>query len=152
MTDRQYYAKRWLNRMYGLSNEIDALEFRRQTIIASMGGVARYGNDEFSASSGNPTETKNIEYALLSEKIEEKSEILTAENTRTLEVIDSIPDDPQHRDFKTILIYRHVSFMTWKLIEDKINYSESRTFELYDLALDMVYDFIPVEAIEDENS
>lgn len=151
MTDDQYYAKEWLNRMYNLSLWIESLEKKRESVLASLSGIARYDADFTGSNGENATETKNIEYSILSEKIERESEKLAAEDIRTLDVICKLGDSKEERLMKTILNLRYVErYGTWTKIADKIHYSESRTHEYHLQALQAISEFIPKEVIEDE--
>lgn len=150
MTDQQFYAKEWLNRMYNLALRIESLEAKRETILASLSGVAKYDSD-FSGNTGdNPTETKNIEYSILSQKIDEETDRLAAEDIRTLEVIDRLGDSKEERLMKTILTYRYLLRLGWKSISEKIHYSESRTQDYHLLALEAIYEFIPKEILHED--
>ena len=151
MTDEQYYAKEWLNRMYNLSLWLESLEAKRESVLAALSGVAKY-SQEFGGPSGeNPTETKNIEYSLLSQKIDEESEKLAVEDTRTLKVISMLGDSPKENLMKTILNYRYVERLgTWAKIADTIHYSESRTQDYHLLALETIYPFIPKEILNED--
>ena len=148
MTDNQFYAKEWLNRMYNLALRIESLEAKRETILASLSGVGKYEIDSFPGSSGdNPTETKNIEFSILSQKIDEESNRLAEEDIRTQEVIDCLGDSKDERLMKAILTYRYSLRWGWKAIAEQIHYSESRTRDYHLLALEAIYKFIPKECI-----
>lgn len=147
MTDEQYNASLWLSRMDELAAEIESLEVRKDAIIAALGGVARYDADSFTGSSGNPTETKNIEYALLSEKIEKKMLTLSAENARTLDVIDRIDDTPDGRKFKSILINKHLNLYSWKKMQEEHHYERTAMYDWYKKALAAVAPFVPKECV-----
>lgn len=151
MTDRQYYAHRWLNRMHGLFGEIESWEGRREKILDSTAGISKYDRESFSSATGNASEAKMIEYSYLSGIIEEKEERLSKENVRTERVIDMIEDSPRGRKFKEVLIYRHINFLPWKEIAKRTNYSEKQCQNIHKEALEVIYDYIPVEAVEDED-
>ena len=151
MTDEQFYAKEWLNRMYNLSLWIESLEKKRESVLASLSGISRYDSDFTGSNGENATETKNIEFSMLSQKIEEESEKLASEDTKTLEVICRLGDSKEERLMKTILVLRYVErFGTWNRIAEKIHYSESRTHEYHLLALETIYKFIPKEVLTND--
>lgn len=144
MTDAQYYAHRWLSRMWYIDIEIEQLIIRRDAIIASMSGIGKYDAEFIPAQTGeNSTETKNIEYALLSEQIDKKLQSVSNENSRTLAVIGCVQDNM----LRGMLISRYLNRKTWTQIGKEYNYERSRAFDYRKIALDAVYPFIPKEVI-----
>lgn len=144
MTDAQYYAHRWLSRMWYIDIEIEQLIIRRDAIIASMSGIGKYDAEFIPAQTGeNSTETKNIEYALLSEQIDKKLQSVSNENSRTLAVIGQVQDNM----LRGMLISRYLNRKTWTQIGKEYNYERSRAFDYRKIALDAVYPFIPKEVI-----
>lgn len=140
MTDAQYYAHRWLSRMWYIDIEIEQLIIRRDAIIASMSGIGKYDAEFIPAQTGeNSTETKNIEYALLSEQIDKKLQSVSNENSRTLAVIGCVQDNM----LRGMLISRYLNRKTWTQIGKEYNYERSRAFDYRKIALDAVYEFIP---------
>lgn len=150
MTDNQYYAKLWLNRAYNISLKIDALRHKREKVQASMSGVAQYGDREFTSTSGNATETRMLEYSMLSQQIDEEEEKLAAEDIRTQEVINHLSGTEMMDKFNAVLRYRYASRLGWSEIADKIYYSESQTHEYHLQALEAVYPFIPKEEVHED--
>ena len=144
MTDAQYYAHKWLSRMWYIDIEIEQLIIRRDAIIASMSGIGKYDAEFIPAQTGeNSTETKNIEYALLSEQIDKKLQSVSNENSRTLAVIGHVQDNM----LRGMLISRYLNRKTWTQIGKEYNYERSRAFDYRKIALDAVYPFIPREVI-----
>ncbi len=144
MTDAQYYAHKWLSRMWYIDIEIEQLIIRRDAIIASMSGIGKYDAEFIPAQTGeNSTETKNIEYALLSEQIDKKLQSVSNENSRTLAVIGHVQDNM----LRGMLISRYLNRKTWTQIGKEYNYERSRAFDYRKIALDSVYPFIPKEVI-----
>lgn len=144
MTDAQYYAHKWLSRMWYIDIEIEQLIIRRDAIIASMSGIGKYDAEFIPAQTGeNSTETKNIEYALLSEQIDKKLQSVSNENSRTLAVIGCVQDNM----LRGMLISRYLNRKTWTQIGKEYNYERSRAFDYRKIALDAVYPFIPKEVI-----
>ena len=93
MNDNQYYAHRWLSRMRYVDTEIKQLDARRQSIIGSMSGIGKYDAEHIPTRNGeNPTETKLIEFSIVSELYEKKLHLLSVENGRTIQVIDKVKD------------------------------------------------------------
>ena len=95
MTDHQYIAHLWLSRMWDKDIEINQLEVRRDKIISSLSGIGNYDSDRIpSSGNDNGTETKNIEYSLLSGQIEKKVSDISKENVRTIDTIDNVKSEP----------------------------------------------------------
>ena len=145
MTDEQFYAHKWLSRMWDKDIEIEQLIVRRDVILASMSGIGKYDAEHIPTQNGeNPTETKNIEYSLLSEQIDKKTMELASENIRTYIVIDQV-QDPMLRG---MLIARYINRKSWAEIGKLYNYSKSRAFDYRLLALDAVSPYIPKGDVE----
>lgn len=145
MTDEQYYAHRWLSRMWDKDVEIEQLIVRRDVILASMSGIGKYDAEHIPTQNGeNPTETKNIEYSILSEQIDRKTMELASENIRTYVVIDMVSDTM----LRGMLIARYINRKTWTEIGKLYNYSKSRAFDYRLLALDAVSPYIPKGDVE----
>ena len=144
MTDDQYYAHKWLSRMWYIDIEIEQLIIRRDAIIASMSGIGKYDADHIPTQDGeNATESKNIEFSLLSEQIDKKLQSVSNENSRTLAVIGHVQDNM----LRGMLISRYLNRKTWTQIGKEYNYERSRAFDYRKIALDAVYPFIPKEVI-----
>lgn len=140
MTDNQLYAHRWLSRMWYIDIEIEQLIIRRDAIIASMSGIGKYDADHIPTQDGeNATESKNIEFSLLSEQIDKKLRSVSNENARTLTVIGHVQDNM----LRGMLISRYLNRKTWTQIGKEYNYERSRAFDYRKIALDAVYEFIP---------
>jgi hypothetical protein len=130
--------------MWYIDIEIEQLIIRRDAIIASMSGIGKYDAEFIPANTGeNSTETKNIEYALLSEQIDKKLQSVSNENSRTLAVIGQVQDNM----LRGMLISRYLNRKTWTQIGKEYNYERSRAFDYRKIALDAVYPFIPKEVI-----
>lgn len=144
MTDERLYAKDWLNRMYHTVRYIESLACKRQNVLASMSGIGKYDADFIPGGNGeNSTETKNLEYSLLSEQIEKEQRKLTKEDIRTLNVILQIDNSPDGQMMKSVLIDRYLSRMSWNKIAEKQGYSQRRLLQLHERALDYAYPYIP---------
>ena len=145
MTDSQYYAHRWLSRMWDKDIEIEQLIVRRDVIVASMSGIGKYDAEHIPTQNGeNPTETKNIEYSILSEQIEKKTIELANENIKTWQVIVNV----ENTTLRGMLIARYINRKSWTEIGKLYNYSKSRAFDYRKIALDTVYPFIPKEPVD----
>lgn len=145
MTDKQYYAHRWLSRMWNVNVEIDQLVMRRQKILDSMSGIGKYDAEHIPAQTGeNSSETKNIEYSLLTEQIEKRLNALGAENVRTIKVIDKV----ENTMLRGMLKARYINRMTWTQVGKLYNYERSRAFDYGKEALNAVAPHIPREVCE----
>lgn len=126
--------------MWYIDIEIEQLIIRRDAIIASMSGIGKYDADHIPTQDGeNATESKNIEFSLLSEQIDKKLQSVSNENSRTLAVIGCVQDNM----LRGMLISRYLNRKTWTQIGKEYNYERSRAFDYRKIALDAVYEFIP---------
>lgn len=147
MTDLQYHAHCWLSRMWNSDVEITQLMVRRDKIISSMSGIGKYDAEHIPTQNGeNPTESKNIEYSLLSEQIEKKLKKLSQENCRTHNVIDKVDDTM----LRGMLEARYINRLTLSQVGKLYNYELTRTKFYCKAALDAVSPFIPSEVITNE--
>lgn len=145
MTDNQYYAHKWLSRMWDKDIEIEQLIVRRDVIVASMSGIGKYDAEHIPTQNGeNPTETKNIEYSILSEQIEKKTIELASENILTYQVIDRVSDSM----LRGMLIARYINRLSWTDVGKLYNYAKTQIYKEYrNKALDAVYPFIPPDEV-----
>lgn len=144
MTDKQYYTHRWLSRMWDADTEIALLIYRREKIVASLSGIGKYDAEHIPAQTGeNATESKNIEYSLLTEQIEKRLKDLGAENVRTIKVIDNVEDSM----LRGMLKARYINRMTWSQVGKLYHYERSRTDDYRRKALDEVAQFVPTEVV-----
>lgn len=149
MTDERLYAKDWLNRMSNTIRLIESLETKRAEVLASLSGIGTYDAEFVPGNNGeNVTESKNLEYSILSAKIDYQRQRLSKEDIRTLDVIGKIENSPKGQLMKSILIDRYLSRLSWGRIIKKQHYSESRIHELHIAALDMIYPFVPKEVLD----
>ena len=131
--------------MWDKDIEIEQLIVRRDVIVASMSGIGKYDAEHIPTQNGeNASESKNIEYSLLSEQIDKKTMELASENIRTYVVIDKV-SDPMLRG---MLIARYINRKSWADVGKLYNYSKSRAFDYRLIALDAVIPFVPQEVIE----
>jgi len=144
MTDEQYHAHSWLSRMWNAEVEINQLVFKRGKILDDLSGIGKYDAEYIPTQNGeNSTESKNIEYSLLCEKIEKKSKHLSEENCRTHNVIEKVDNTMYRGLLEAIYINRLTLPQAGKLY----NYELTRTKFYRNKALDAVSQFIPQEVI-----
>lgn len=144
MTDKQFHAHRWLSRMWNVDTEIAQLVMRRDKILDSLSGIGKYDAEHIPAQTGeNATESKNIEYSLLSEQIEKRLNVLSAENIKTIKIIDHVED----AKLRGILKARYINRLTWAQIGKLYHYERSRTDDYRRKALNEVARFVPTEVV-----
>ena len=145
MTDHQYIAHLWLSRMWDKDIEINQLEVRRDKIISSLSGIGNYDADRIpSAGNDNGTETKNIEYSLLSGQIEKKVSDISKENVRTIDTIDNVKDP----SLRGILYAWYINRLHWREVGKLYNIEKTQVYRLRNRALNAVFEYIPVEEVE----
>lgn len=138
MTDNQFEAKEWLNRMQYMNEEIDALKRTLETIVADMGGVSKYDQD-FRANNPRASEEKLLRYSQVRAELEKKENNLAYENRRTGEIIEKL-NNPR---YKALLRDKYINNLSWKQISRLKHYSETRIYELHRLALEEIWQYIP---------
>lgn len=145
MTDNQYIAHVWLSRMWDFDSEINQLVMRRDKILDSLSGISKYDDKAIPGGSDpNPTETKNIEYSLLSEQIDAKLMEIAKENVRTQAVINRV----ENNLLRGMLFAWYINRLDWRGVGKIYNYEKSRVYELRNKALDAVLQFIPIEEVD----
>ena len=138
MTDNQYDAKQWLNRMFNAAEEIASIKRTLETIVADMGGVANY-SAEFPGKNPKANELKLLRYSQVAAELEKKQQDLDREDTRTADIINKL----SNKKYKIVLRDRYINRLSWRKIAKVNNYSEARLYELHREALEDIYKFIP---------
>lgn len=138
MTDNQFEAKEWLNRMYKAAQDIEATKRNLEAILAEMGGV---GNYEAGFNSKNPkaSETKMLRYSQISKELDKKLGDLFDEDVQTVRVINKL----ENQQYRAILRDRYINHLSWRKIAKLHNYSEARLYEMHRDALEQIWQFIP---------
>ena len=149
MKEEQYYANQWLSRMFDVMGEIEQLEIRKEKILSSMSGVGKYDTNTgvFGGSDDNPTESKNVEYSLLTDRIEKLQRKVSIENARTLDTINKVTDTK----LRGMLIGRFINHFSWRKVGEMYYYSKSSSYNYRLACLDAVVQFIPQEAFVNDN-
>lgn len=148
MTEQQYYANQWLSRMFDSYGEIEQLEIRREKILSSMSGIGKYDDENVpGGSDSNPTESKNIEYSLLTGRIEKLQRKVSIENARTMDIINKVKDTK----LRSMLIARYINHFAWRKVGEMHYYSKSSSYNYRKACLDAVTPFIPKEAFIIDN-
>lgn len=138
MTDNQFEAKEWLNRMFGAAQDVESTRRTLETIVAEMGGVSKYEID-FRGNNPKATEDKLARYSMIRAELDKKEQDLYYEDSRTEKIIDKLKD----RRERAILRDRYINRLSWSRIAKLNNYSEARVYELHRTALDNVWKYIP---------
>ena len=149
LSDKQWEAMIWLSRTWGKENEIESYERRKANIISSLSGIGHYDDTFIPTQTGeNSTETKNIEYALMNQKIEKLIKEIAEENVKTIQVIDKIQNPTMHG----MLFDKYINRMSWNQIQSKYHYAERQPYRIIHKGLTLIRDYIPnewvLEAIE----
>lgn len=152
MRNELYDVECWLRRTWDVGAEIAELETRKDKILATMSGVAKYDAKAVrGGSDSNPTESKNLEYSSICEKIERLQNFLSAENAKTLDAIYQIDDTKS--EIRTMLIAYSINRIGWKQLGKKRNYEKTASYNHRDLCLEELLPFVPKEAfIREDNS
>lgn len=138
MTDNQFEAKEWLNRMFKASEEIESIKRTLETILADMGGVIKYEVD-FPSRNPKSTENKLLRYSQVHAELDKKQEELNREDARTARIIDNLSDRKQ----RIVLRDRYINRLSWRKIAKAENYSEARLYEIHREALENIWPYIP---------
>ncbi len=138
MTDNQYEAKEWLNRMFGASQEVESIRRTLETVLAEMGGVAKYSQD-FSGHNPKASEDRLARYSTISAQLEQRERDLYEEDTRTEQIIDKL----SCITYRAILRDRYINRRSWKQISKLQHFSEPRLYELHREALEAIWQYIP---------
>ena len=119
-------ADAWLNRAYGLNQELKASIRTLAMKEASLNsGVARYQSD--GTESHDPERSKAnredalLEYSETMDRVEKLRRNLYKENAKTLKAIDQISTG----ELRAIAIDRYINCMTWKEIASAEHISKS---------------------------
>ena len=150
LSDRQWEAHIWLSRMWGKGNEIESYETRKADIISQLSGIGKYDANFVPAQTGeNSVETKNIEYALMNQKIEKLIKEIAEENVKTIQIIDKLQNPTMHN----MIFDRYINRLSHNQIQQKYSYSQRQPYRIIHTGLNKIRDFIPnewvLEAIND---
>lgn len=150
LSDRQWEAHIWLSRMWGKGNEIESYERRKADIISQLSGIGKYDANFVPAQTGeNSVETKNIEYALMNQKIEKLIKEIAEENVKTIQIIDKLQNPTMHN----MIFDRYINRLSHNQIQQKYSYSQRQPYRIIHTGLSKIREFIPnewvLEAIND---
>lgn len=144
LSDRQFESHIWLSRMWYKGNEIESYERRKADIISSLSGIGKYDDTFIPAQTGeNSTETKNIEYSLMNQKIEKLLAEISEENVRTINVIDKITNPTMHN----MIFDRYINRLSHNQIQQKYSYSQRQPYRIIHAGLDKIRDYIPDDEV-----
>ena len=145
MTPNQYFVHVWLSRMWDKEAEIDQKVAYRDKL--NSWGIGKYDAEFVPAQTGeNTSESKYIEYTMLSEEIDKLVRKYMAENHRTEEIINKAKNDIQ----KKILYDWYINRVKWHELCKKYNYEKSQIYEHRNRGLDSIYDFVPRGEVSSE--
>ena len=92
-------------------------------------------------------QSKNVEYSLLTDRIEKLQRKVSIENARTLDTINKVSD----AKLRGMLIARFINHLTWRKVGEAYYYSKSSSYNYRLACLDAVVQFIPQEAFVNDN-
>lgn len=142
MTPNQYDAHIWLSRGWGDEAKIDQKVRYRDKL--NSWGVGKYDAELIPSQTGeNTSESKYIEYAMLSQEIDSLVKEYMTENRRTETVINKAKDDEQRR----ILYDWYINQVKWFDLCKKYGYEKTQLYVHRNRALDAVYPFVPKDEI-----
>lgn len=142
MTSNQFDAHLWLSRMWGEEVKIDQKVAYRDKL--NSWGIGKYDAEFIPEQTGeNTSESKYIEYAILSDDIEKLVNEYMLQNRRTEAIINQAKDGSQRR----ILYDWYINQVKWFDLCKKYGYEKSQLYVHRNRALDAVYPFIPKEEI-----
>lgn len=136
MTDKQYFAKRWLSRNFELNREIrlleDKLEVSRQRVNNIVG---RYELNEIQMQHNRGGREDLIaEVIELEDLVERRLKLLMSEDNKTTEAIDKLETSIE----RAVLIARYVNRYSWTKIERIYRYSHAQMMRIHLNALDRI--------------
>lgn len=138
MTPNELISHIWLSRMWGKDKEIgEDVELRDKL---NEWGVGVYDAKHIpSNTDSNTSETKFIEYSVMSAEIDKKIEEYLVEMARTNAVIRQVDNEL----FRSILKAWYVNQKSWRDIGKEYHYEKTRVYTIRNRALSAVFPFIP---------
>jgi len=146
MTERQFQTHCWLSRMWDNEAQIEKkIEYREKL---NSWGVGQYDSEHVPARTGeNTSESKYIDYAILSGEIEKKITEYLYQNRRTEEVIAKVSNTL----YSNILFDWYINHKKWQEMCKTYSYAKSQLYKIRQKALDAVAPFVPKEEVSEEN-
>ena len=141
VTDKQYFAKCWLNQIYIVTKrELAAKEEVQAKILASItSGAVDYSKDRIQNNNPQAQEERMISYSQATDDVEKVREKIAKLIRVRLEVINMLPDSVM----RTILIERYLNQKKWSDIEKTLGYSRRSLLDKHLQALTSISKFIP---------
>lgn len=141
MTDNQYHAKTWLNKIYIMTQTELATkeEMQAKALAAITNGATDYGKERVQSDSSNSQEQRQITYSMITIEVEKTKEKIAQLIRPRLDVINKIDDST----LRVILLERYINQKRWNEIEDKLSYSHAGMMKLHLRALDEISPLIP---------
>lgn len=141
MTDNQYHAKTWLNKIYIMTQTELATkeEIQAKALAAITNGATDYGKERVQSDSSNSQEQRQITYSMITIEVEKTKEKIAQLIRPRLDVINKIDDST----LRVILLERYINQKKWNEIEDKLSYSHAGMMKLHLRALDEISPLIP---------
>lgn len=138
MKTNELYSHIWLSRMWGKDKEIGEDVALRDKL--NEWGVGVYDANHIpNKTDSNTSESKFIEYTILSAEIDKQIEEYLREIQRTDTVIRKV----DNALFRGILKAWYINRKSWKEIGKEYHYEKTQVYEIRNKALSAVYPFIP---------
>lgn len=141
MTKQQ--AKKWLNRNYHFSRQLDA-DRRMLAILQNRlsSGVAKYESDGTESHDPDASRKRHedtlAEFSMMREKVEREERLMIEETARTLKAINELTDPDHH----AIATDRYISLLKWSDIATLENVSIAQVYRLHGAMLEKMADIL----------
>lgn len=146
MTEKQFAVHCWLSRMWDTEAQIEQKINYRDKL--NSWGVGQYDAEHVSSRTGeNTSESKYLEYTILSEEIEKKIDEYLFQNRRTEDVIAKVSNNL----YRNILFDWYINHDKWNEICKSYNYGKSQLYKIRQKALDAVAPYVPKGEATDDN-
>ena len=128
-------TKKWLNRGWKIEQEIAALEREWEKAQARLFQLSQsYDGVRVQTSPENKREDallKCIEYEKLIDQYKEQLDTVKSEIIKAIYQVDN-------STYRTLLIMRYLSFMTWEKIAEEMHIEERHVYRIHEKALSEV--------------
>lgn len=127
--------KEYLNSAYIVKRKIDYLLQEHEYYIELAGSVRGIRYDIERTNPNRNTEAPFIKFLEKADEIERKIEDLRQELNIAILKIESLIESLDNHDEKMIVRYRHILFLSWEDIAEKVHYSIRHIVRKYEKAI-----------------
>lgn len=136
-------AKKWLNRNYHATRELDAEQRLLEVLLNRLGtGVATYKSDGTESHDSDAARARHedalLEYSSQKEKVERLQHRLIRETARTKKAIDLL-SDPTHR---AVAIDRYINCLRWADVASLEHISIAQVYRINNAMLEQMADVL----------